>query len=438
MSKKIFEPDFDMEAYIDKRLLQIEALKDKVIFKEVVGDLILELFQYTQNEYQNLEKRVLKEFQSQKSDYAIYFTLTDIEHYDATDSFMSPMKESDAEKKEIELESLWENVKNQEPYRLYTVYLEANAQKAREFENGEHRYKGTIRTDKKEYTALFFVKKNREYLDMIQELYHIFGTNYLPWMTVCNAYLHKMFDVYLELPEDSELYKNQKEVIQEIKVNFEEYQPAVKYHIVPLWNLTEFTEKTSTYPDPCIDKINYEHRIFAHRLDADSQYLICNTDIEITNIRRLQGDLIMTCPIKDPCNWRIYRINKKPEKLKYLYPVLSNQYKESFVGSINEMYQKSVKTKSEIARLIASFQYEEYVVFQDVKIQQKKLEKQKIQTYSMDDFMEDEIRIGAFQQTMILYFKESKEDYLNEDIMSFLVTQIQKLFPEYHCVGMFL
>lgn len=273
---------------------------------------------------------------------------------------------------------------------------------------------------------------------MIQELYHIFGTNYLPWMTVCNAYLHKMFDVYLELPEDSELYKNQKEVIQEIKVNFEEYQPAVKYHIVPLWNLTEFTEKTSTYPDPCIDKINYEHRIFAHRLDADSQYLICNTDIEITNIRRLQGDLIMTCPIKDPCNWRIYRINKKPEKLKYLYPVLSNQYKESFVGSINEMYQKSVKTKSEIARLIASFQYEEYVVFQDVKIQQKKLEKQKIQTYSMDDFMEDEIRIGVFQQTMILYFKESKEDYLNEDIMSFLVTQIQKLFPEYHCVGMFL
>ena len=56
----------------------------------------------------------------------------------------------------------------------------------------------------------------------------------------------------------------------------------------------------------------------------------------------------------------------------------------------------------------------------------------------MDDFIKDEIRIGTSQQTMILYFKQRKQDYLNEDIMSFLVTQIQKLFPEYYCVGMFL
>ncbi len=123
----------------------------------------------------------------------------------------------------------------------------------------------------------------------------------------------------------------------------------------------------------------------------------------------------MTCPVKDPCNWRIYRINKKPEKLKYLYPVLSNQYQESFVGSINQMYQKSVKTKSEIARLIASFQYEDYITFEEVKVQNRKPEKKRI-----------------------LYFKQKKQDYLNEDIMSFLVTQIQKLFPEYYCVGMFL
>lgn len=102
------------------------------------------------------------------------------------------------------------------------------------------------------------------------------------------------------------------------------------------------------------------------------------------------------------------------------------------------MYQKSVKTKSEIARLIASFQYEDYITFEEVKVQNRKPEKKKILTYSMDDFIKDEIRIGTSQQTMILYFKQRKQDYLNEDIMSFLVTQIQKLFPEYYCVGMFL
>ena len=63
MDKRIFEPDFNMEDYIDKRLLEIESLKDKVVFKEVVGKLMLELFEYTQKEYQGLEKRVLREFQ---------------------------------------------------------------------------------------------------------------------------------------------------------------------------------------------------------------------------------------------------------------------------------------------------------------------------------------------------------------------------------------
>ena len=43
MDKRIFEPDFNMEDYIDKRLLEIESLKDKVVFKEVVGKLMLEL-----------------------------------------------------------------------------------------------------------------------------------------------------------------------------------------------------------------------------------------------------------------------------------------------------------------------------------------------------------------------------------------------------------
>ena len=44
-----------------------------------------------------------------------------------------------------------------------------------------------------------------------------------------------------------------------------------------------------TYPEPCIDRTNYDHRIFAHRLMEDRQYLVANTDVEITNVRRLDS-----------------------------------------------------------------------------------------------------------------------------------------------------
>ena len=37
---------------------------------------------------------------------------------------------------------------------------------------------------------------------------------------------------------------------------------------------------------------------------------------------------------------------------------------------------------------------------------------------------------------MLLHFSAADPDnYLNLDLMSFLVTKVQKLFPEYVCVG---
>ena len=50
-------------------------------------------------------------------------------------------------------------------------------------------------------------------------------------------------------------------VIEKIVIDFEEFAESVHYHMIPLWNLRAITEKTNTYPEPCIDKINYEHQI---------------------------------------------------------------------------------------------------------------------------------------------------------------------------------
>lgn len=431
MERGVADQEFDLESYIDQRLREISLLEDKVLFKEVVGKLMLNLFTYTQNEYQDLEKRVLNEFQSKQSDYAIDITLTDLAHYDQTDPFMFPMRKTDIEKRGT-FEGIAESLEKKEPYLLYSVYLEAEVASVAAFAKAGRTYHGIIKTEKNEYPVNISVTRNQEYRNMIQDLYHVFGANYLTWMTVCSAYLHKMFDVSLLACQG--ILKG--EQIQEITVDFEEFQPYVRFQMIPLWNLTAFTEKTSTYPEPCMDKTNYEHRIFAHRLDANCQYLVTNTEIEITNIRRLDGDFILTCPLPDPCDWKLYRVNKRPEKIKYQYPMLSNQCKESFSASVNEMFRKSVKTKAEIARLIEAFDYSSYVTFHDVKVSKDVPEV--VYTYSMDDFIEEEIRIGGLQQTMELFFKTSGSHYLNEDIMSFLVTQVQKLFPEYYCIGTLL
>lgn len=424
--------DFDIEAYIDKRMMEITELEERVLYKEIVGNLLKKLFQYSENAYQELEARVLGEEKAKQSDYAIYLSMTDIAHYDETDTFMYPMLETDTKKKPIPCEDICKAAKEKQEIKLFTVFFKANASVLYRLIHEERSFQGVIRTEKREYKGTFVVRQNKVYQEMIEKLYDIFALNYQSWTTVCVAYLMKMMDVYLVSVEDMK----KDETIQDIQVEFEEYAGMVHNDMIPLWNLKRLKEKTSTYPEPAIDKINYEHQIFAHRLESGCEYLVMNTDIEITNIRSLNGDLYITCPMDRPQEWHLYQVNKATGKEKYLYPILSNGYKESFSGSITEMYRKSIKTKAEMARLIEAFPAGGGLEFQGYELQESAPEGYEEYNYNMDGFIQDEIRVGSVQQVLMLHFSpKNPEDYLNEDIMSFLVTQVQKIFPEYLCIG---
>lgn len=425
--------EFDMEEYIDKRMLEIQSLDERILYKEIVGDLLKKIYQYSEESYHELEQRILNESSPRQSDYAIYLTLTDRAHYDATDTFMFAMDLQSTVKKEISYEDLECAVKNHERMKLYTVFLQTSASNLYRILHEDRKFQGMIKTENREYRGTFFVEQNENYLDMIKNLYDIFMVNYQPWTTVCEAYLAKMIDVCLYEVEEM----GPKEIIQEVRVDFEEYAGLVRYDMIPLWNLKQIREKTSTYPDPAIDKINYEHMIFSHRLNEESEYLVMNTDIEIIHIRREKNrDLKITCPADTPREWQLYEVNKPWGNEKYPYPVLSNQYKESFSGQITEMFRKSIKTKAEMARLIESFSYQGYLEFRDFLVTEEEPREWKASNYNMDGFMIDEIRVGGFRQFLLLRFAPAESEcYLNEDIMSFLVSQVQKIFPEYQCIG---
>lgn len=428
--------EIDMKEYIRKRMMEITDLKDRRLFKEV-GQLLEKLYDYNERAYHTLEEKILSETSPAQKDYAIYVALTDLSHYDATDPFLCPMIRRDTKKTAVAFDEIVKALKEEQSLKLFSVFLKAGVYAVHQITHEERSFKGIIKTQKREYRATFKVRQNTEYMDLIKELYYIFGANYQPWSTVCEAYLTKLLDVCLV---SAEPVRDVEELV-EIQVDFEEYAGQIKYEMIPLWNLKPITEKTSTYPSPCIDCANFEHRIFSHRLKSGCGHLICNTDIEITNIRREAGDLLITCPDDKPCNWNLYQVNKKPGEYVYPYPVLSNQYKESFAGSITEMYRRSIKTKGELARLMESFDYGSYVTFQDVCVSdQEEVPKDCGRgCYNMDGFIQDEIRADGSRKVMLIDFTAADpSNYLNEDIMSFLVTQAQKLFPEYLCMGRLL
>lgn len=423
---------FDMEEYVKKRMLEIPQLEERKLYKEIVGNLITELYRYNERAYKELEERILAESIPQETDYSIYLTMTDRGHYDETDEFLYPMQEEDTKKKEISYEEISLSLAEGKPLKLFTVFLQGKASMIYKLLTEKRIFHGIIKTTNREYRADFTVKRNDYYLEKIKELYYVFAANGKRWTTVCEAYLTKFLDVYLYAAEEMKKEEN----ILEIVVDFEEYSQMIRHDVFPLWNLCMVREKTSTYPEPGIDRINYEHRIFAHRLIKECEYLVANREMEITNIRRMNGDLIITCTMENPQEWEFYRVHKEPEKMQYPYPVLSNRHKESFADSLTRMYQQSIKTKAEMARMIESFPYADYVEFCDLKIMENAPADWEASNYNMDGFIQDEIRIGKNPQVMcILFMEKDMGNYLNEDIMSFMVTQVQKIFPEYLCVG---
>lgn len=424
---------FDMEEYIHKRMLEIKNLEDRSLFRQVVEEALLKVHDYVRQAYQELEEKVLEECQSSQKHYTIYTTITTPEKYDATDSFLYPMRSEDIKKTKLFLKDICKGIKKGEEQRLYTIFLKGSATNVYGLLNEDYRvFTGIVKTTHGEYRAGFCLRQNKEYLEMIKELYSVFDTSCQPWTTVCTAYLNKLFDVYLV---NCERIKENEEIVQ-IQPDFEEYTELVEYDVIPLWNLRPIIEKSSTYPNPCIDKINYEHQIFSQRLNPECEYLIRNTDVEITNIRRLQGDLYITCPEEKPCEWQLYEINLNRKKGNYPNPILSNQYKDSFSGNITEMYRKSIKTKGEMARLVEAFDYKAYIKFHDFYFCDSIPKECISANYNMDTFISDELRENKPGQLMVVEFKaEDPENYLNEDVMSFLVTQLQKILPDFFCAG---
>ena len=422
MAESVFGPGFDLMSYASERALELQNLEDRSFYKTVVEKMMLELFQHIKEEQVALEDRVFSEIRAEKYAYAIYIGLIDRDHYDASDEFLVPICSDDIITAPI---SIAEALDDKTPRLLGTFFVQHNAQEVQRFAASIQTFQGTIQTDVGEFQAFFRVRQSTRYLEQVAGLYHIYLNNRIPWTTACTAYLHKMFDVFLERVEGLEKKSDAK--IQHIKVDFGSYEEYVKRDVIPLWNLPVVEKNTSIYPVPCADHTHFEHIIFAHRLKAGCRYLVKNDTPSLQGTRYLNGDLYITCANAQPAAWSLFQVNPKPLRVNYLYPVLSNQPQE--------YYRQGVKTKGELRRVIESYGYGGVVEFQDAEL--RPAMKTSAQTYDMDNFITDEFRTHKNREVMLLRFGAiDPENYLNMDIMSFLVTQAQKIFPEYECRGM--
>lgn len=421
----------DMEEMIKKEIGQIGDLSERVVFKDIVEQVFLSLYETNQEMYSALEHRIMDDLSFDINRYRICTGIVEKEYLDRTHHLLSPMIENDLAENSYDAFMMDKQLQEKGCVYVKTLFLECDFMQIQKLLQKE-KFGGSIRTSKDSYPAEFILKRNESYLKEIAHLYEVFTSNGIAWQTVNAPYLYKFADVYMT----SDLCKfSQGEEITAIEPDLEEYGEWAHENYIPLWNIRKLKLNSVGFPVPCEDHKSFEHVISIREYGNEHVYLI-DDSAHILNVRQSENRLLVMGDMPEARKWQVYMIrsgqNRKFER--FTYPVMTNQRKDEFVERFFQRQGVKVRTASELRRFLEGFGLAEYVEFSGHELTDQR--RAVPETYSMNSFIIDELRDNAYRKCLLLKFKgKGKNRFLLRDLMSFLVSEVQMLYPEYLCEG---
>lgn len=422
MDENFLKPDFKFEKYISERLLEVSDEEKRRALKELLQKTMIPFYEHTKESYGELEKRL---YEGKSNETGAYEIITGIERrgkVDITEEAMVPMNYDDLNEMVVDVEEMLDELAQGRNYTIMKIFVQGDYPLIKKIESERRLFQSLIVTERGEYHAKVKLQKNDSYIQKMAELYAMFENNGIGWRTVCMPYLDKFFDVKIvstDCPKEEQILRMQ--------TDFEEYAPYVYYDIIPMWNLRMKEEKTGTYPDFALDRIHYEHCIFRSRLAEDREYLVADTTAHLWNVFRQDGDLHIVCDEEKDRKWKLVEFGYDAKQKQYEYPIFGNavEMKER---------ERLIHTIAEVKAFLKSMQCKDLELVDVQFVDQRQI--QSINTYSMDAFLQDEIRLGNTGKTLKCIFRPMRRDnYLNYDILSYLVSRLQWKLPEFDCIG---
>lgn len=419
----VMEYPMDFEQYIEKRLKEIDDLDERRFAKAVLWDGLGKIMHCMERKYQALEKRIYEETKAPVKCYEIVSTIIRKRDYDPTNDTLFPVCQED-----LNEEKVWPGAENE--IYVGTIFLKADGKTAGRFENaGEFHGAYEEGSAQKE---VFHVRRTQRYRERIEQLYHAFLDNHIPWETMHTGYLDKFYDVFMVCDGQ---YNTTKEPIQ-AEVDYGEYGEFIQHGIMPLWNIEQISFDSTDFMLPCIDGIYYEHEFKVRDAYPDDGYLVVS-NVNILEIRHEEGKILMKSKEETFEDWQALRIVQKQTEnsLDYTAPLLSNHKKDSYFRRISNEIPVQRLTKADLFRRVEELDIGEYVELTGYRICDSVGDYPKEE--GMDWFVEDGIFSMESRRVLVLEFTEKKRGhYLNDSMVRFAVSRIQLEVGEYRCVGL--
>lgn len=415
-----------------KNLNRIADLQERRLLREILDGVLEELLSYDEAMFQKIEERVFGEMEYQEMNYSVVTSITSLDRYDPIHEYLFPMEAEDVKGEHAKL-AVQVSPKNGQ-LCLEKLFLECDVLTIQDILKRDSSYSGMLFTDLGEHKILVKLCRNTEYLSKIALLYDTFQKNGIPWVTVYCPYLFKFVDVMLT---ECQPKMQQEEVCQRIEVSFGELEPYIRRNQIPLWNIDCYQAQTMMFPVPILDGVNYEHLIPVKKNSINCGYLVVIPEGFSCYMKQNRETLIITAPVDTMQKWELMRIVPVKEKGEQSrYPLMKNSAKDSFLNRLERNGKFFIRTEGELMRLLDSFEVSQGLELVEVQIGEKPPEHP--ETYSMNFFLTDGIREERYKKCMRLLFQRKGEtSFLDFDRISFLVSEAQRAFPEYFCVGQF-
>ena len=424
----------DIRGMIKREIQSISALEERIAFKDMIEGVFLSLYEKNEEMYKALETRVMDDLTYDINRYRICTGLVEKVYLDMSHHLLTAVCEEDMKPVVHSIKELRETVSRDGKVCLSTVFLEGDAVEIQNLLKKDAVYPGILKTDK-EYSVSVRLEPCNRYLKKMETLYHLFLKNGIPWQTINAPYFFKMMDlVVYDIPKE---IPNSDTAVG-VRIDFGEYAPMVRYDMVPLWNVWHLTLESTGFPIPCGDYENFEYVIAVQEYGDHNVYLI-EDQAGIQSVRQNGSRILITGQAGSKRKWNVYMIKGGGERRidKHTYPIMENIRKDGFTERFQKKHGQKVKTKGELERFIRGFGMEEYIEYQGCRIENENAEPK--ETYSMNFFIKDEIRDQKGRRSLILFFKaKGKEKWIFRDIASFIVSEVQELYPEYQCEGKIL
>lgn len=421
-----------MEKIFQDRLRKLENLEDRKLLKDILNGVFSNLATHTQSELALLETRIFNEIEDLESKFDIYTSLVSKEDFDPIHAFYYPMNAADVTAQDdISFEEMKEALKDGEVVMLGKIFLACDYLELQQLsENLNQRlFRGEVVTTVGTQEIAVRLVPDKSYLKQIEDLYHVFMGNDMPWRTVFQPYIYKFMRIEL----DSEIILNGKEEITAVSFDLEELEEYQHIHQVPLWNVKPFEVKNASFPVPATDHVNYEHTIYMDFYDKDSGYLVDAKEADVTFIRREKDALTIVSPKERILKWSLLQV-VQPKDIKE--GLLGNHRVELFTDRFARKEAQVVRSMCEISRISNAFTAMRELTLEQVEIRDP--DEGIEETYALNWFVKDNIRQDASKKVMQLFFKTTELSMITRDKMSFLVSEIQLHFPEFRCVGALL